>query len=178
MCAAFLMVASWGIDVARGENAKFPHPAHVALVAPVQDAGAVMRSAVFTLLTSSNQYPETNGDGGFQLIGPFVPVAMLLIKRGLVPEEPLELPPLDELLVEAPLDELLEPPLDELLDPPLDELLLVEPPLDDALASPLLLLLSLEVEEHPAMTPTALRPTTVAAVRRSFVAMNAPKHLS
>ncbi|MGA2451205.1 MAG: hypothetical protein ABTD50_21295 [Polyangiaceae bacterium] len=103
---------------------------------------------------------------------------MLLIKRGLVPEEPLELPPLDELLVEAPLDELLEPPLDELLDPPLDELLLVEPPLDDALASPLLLLLSLEVEEHPAMTPTALRPTTVAAVRRSFVAMNAPKHLS
>jgi hypothetical protein len=167
------MVESWGIDVVRGLNVKLLHPAHVELSWPVHAAGTVIRSSVFALLTSSNQYPGTKGAGGFQLIGPFPPDAMLLIKREPAPEEPPELPPLDELLVEAPPDELLEPPLDD----PLDELL-PEPPLDDALASPLLLLLSLEVEEHPARTPTALRPTTVAAVRRSFVAMNAPKHLS
>jgi hypothetical protein len=124
---------------------------------------------------------------GVWLMGPFVPTDMSEIKREPPLAVPLELPPLElpaplELLLEvpAPLDEL---PLDVPGATPLDELVdpadpLLEPPLPPLEELPPPFPPPLLLEEHPTMTPTAPRLTTAIAVRKSFVAMNAPKHLS
>ena len=169
-----------------GDSAVYVKPVQPGevLAAPVQEFGNVMMSCVLELLTSSNQYPPKSPAPGAKSIGPLVPVSMLLINtKPLL--EPLELPLLDPLLEppELPLlDPLLDPLEVPLLDPPLEPL---ELPLLDPLEPPLLELPvppsvppPLLEEEHPLMTPSAPRPTTATAVRKSFVAMNAPKHLS